>query len=268
MTTTTGDRYVFGDNDQAGARLKRLAELYEPETRALLQRGGSRRPRVAIDLGCGPGWSTALVHQVLQAERTIGLDASERYVAEARRLQGSKLEFFVHDITDTPFPVEAPDALFCRFLLSHLRDPQKVLLAWANASAPGCMLFVHETESLETDDPTLRRYYELIGQLQQHYGQSLFVGEILEACVTEAGWRIVESKRQDLKKPIGKMAELHLPNVRTWRQDAFARQAFAADEIDALEASLTEIIADKGNPGVVVNAVRQIIAQRAGTPWQ
>jgi len=262
----SGERYVFGDTDEAAARLRRLAELYEPETRELLQRGGSRRPRIAIDLGCGPGWSTALVQRVLQAERTVGLDASERYVAEARRLHGSTLEFFVHDITKTPFPVEVPDALFCRFLLSHLRDPGKVLSAWANASAPGCVLFVHETESLETDDPTLRRYYELVGRLQHHYGQALFVGEVLEACVKEAGWRIGESTRQILKKPIRKMAELHLPNVRTWRHDAYAQQAFAASEIDALEASLTKLMADKSNPGVVVNAARQIIARRTEKP--
>ena len=260
-----GDRYVFGDTDEAGARLKRLAELYEPETRELLHRGGSRRPQVAVDLGCGLGWSTALVQEVLRAERTVGLDASERYVAQARRLQDSQLEFFVHDVTQTPFPVEPPDALFCRFLLSHLREPGEVLSAWAKASASHCVLFVHETESLETHHATLRRYYELIGQLQEHYGQKLYVGEILESGAKEAGWRIVDSKRQVLEKPVRNMAELHLPNLRTWRQDAYARQAFAAEEIDALEASMTEIIADTRNLGVVLNGVRQIVAQRAGT---
>jgi hypothetical protein len=54
--------YTFGDNKEASHRLRRLAKLYEPETRALLElffdSGEARTPQLAIDLGCGPGWTT------------------------------------------------------------------------------------------------------------------------------------------------------------------------------------------------------------------
>ena len=71
--------YTFGDTDLASRRLRRLAEVYEPETRALLQSllasGEAAGCRLAVDLGCGPGWSTQLLSDVLKPERTIGLES-------------------------------------------------------------------------------------------------------------------------------------------------------------------------------------------------
>jgi trans-aconitate 2-methyltransferase len=256
----TKDNYTFGDSDQASARLRRLAELYEPETRELLQHNSVRTPQLAIDLGCGPGWSTRLLKDVVNAERAIGLDASERYVTEARRNHSSDLQFQVHDIVRAPFPVPAPNILFCRFLLTHLSALGEVFATWASIAAPDSLLFIHETESLETDHPTLRRYYELVAQLQQHYGQTLLVGSVLEGCLENSGWRLVESKRRILEKPANKMAELHLANLRTWRHDEYARRSFDSNEIDSLDASLAGIVNGPEN-GVVLNAARQIIAQ-------
>jgi hypothetical protein len=47
------NKYTFGDNLRASARLRRLAEMYEPESRELLRRSGINAPRLAVDLGCG-----------------------------------------------------------------------------------------------------------------------------------------------------------------------------------------------------------------------
>jgi trans-aconitate 2-methyltransferase len=257
------DNYTFGDNPQAGARLRRLAELYEPETRELLQESGVHAPRLAVDLGCGPGWSTRLLQEVLNPGRTVGLDASERYIAGARRLHNSDLQFEVHDVVTAPFPVPPPNVMLCRFLLTHLRSIERVLTTWASTAAPKALLIVHETESLETDHLGLRRYYDLVARLQQHYGQTLHVGAVLEACFENTGWLLVESRRRILEKPARDMAELHLANLRTWRHDEYARQFFDPNEIDSLEASLDRVASGLEGGGVVINAGRQIIAQRS-----
>lgn len=255
--------YTFGDNERASARLKRLAEVYEPETRELLERSSARAPRLALDLGCGPGWSTRLLRAALSPARTVGLDASPRYVEEARRTHGAGIEFHVHDVTRAPFPMEAAQLLLCRFLLTHLSDVPRVLDAWAEAASPGALLLVHETESLASPHPTLRRYYELVAALQAHYGQSLNVGPKLESFFSQSRWRIVESRARVLEKPAAAMAELHLANARTWRRDPFAQKAFDPAEIDRLEASLERIASGAEEAGVVLNTARQIIAWRA-----
>jgi SAM-dependent methyltransferase len=256
-------RYTFGDNGRASARLQRLAEVYEPDTRALLERSGMRAPRLAVDLGCGPGWSTRLLRDVLAPQRTVGLDASATYVAEAQRRHGPELEFAVHDIVRSPFPVSAPDVMFCRFLLTHLRSLNEVLTGWAEVAAAGGWLLIHETETLESEHPALQRYYELVDRLQRHHGQILRVGGVLEAAFAGTGWRLIESQRCRLEKPLHVMAELHLANLRTWRQDEFAARTFDPREIDNLALSLAEVAADRENHGVVLNIARQIVAERA-----
>lgn len=72
----------------------------------------------------------------------------------------------------------------------------------------------------------------------------------------------MESQRRLLEKPAGDMAELHLANLRTWRDDEYAQRAFDSDEIAALEISLGRIASRREDGGLVFNAARQIIAQR------
>jgi trans-aconitate 2-methyltransferase len=259
----TNSKYTFGDSAEASARLKRLADLYAPETRSLLARGAARQLKVAVDLGCGPGWSTELLHDVLRPKRTIGFDASERFIAEARVNHEPGLEFQVHDVAGGAFPSPPPDVLLCRFLLTHLAPVGDALAAWARSASPNATLFIHETESLQAENPTLGRYYTLVGRLQQHYGQALYIGGSLDAIAENSGWKIVESKLLRLKKPAQKMAQLHAPNLRTWRLDKFVEETFAARELDSLEASLNRIADGEEGAGVVVNTARQIIASRA-----
>jgi trans-aconitate 2-methyltransferase len=175
-----------GDHEEASLRLRRLAAVYEPETRGLLEvvRNSDQlhAHRLAVDLGCGPGWTTQLLDAVLKPQRTVGLDSSERYIAEAR-INCPTLEFIRHDILQTPFPVESPDLFLCRFLLTHLPSPQTALRIWANAAAAQATLLIHETEWLESTHPALRRYYELVEKMQRHYGQELNVGATLDVSI-------------------------------------------------------------------------------------
>ena len=263
LREAAANKYTFGDNLRASARLRRLAEMYEPESRELLLRSGISAPRLAVDLGCGPGWSTRLLQDVLKPERTVGLDASAAFVEEARTRHDPDLEFEVHDIVRVPFPVDAPNVMFCRFLLTHLRSLGEVLAAWAGVAAPGALLVVHETESLETNHQVLRLYYRFVEQLQRHHGQTLHVGAVLETGFAGSGWRLLENQRRLLEKPAADMAELHLANLRTWRDDEYAQRAFDSREIAALEKSLERIAGGREDGGIVVNAARQIIAQRS-----
>jgi len=254
------NHYTFGDNDRACERLCKLALLYESETRELIERRKVASPKLAVDLGCGPGWSTRLLAETSGASRTVGLDASASYIATARRIQGPGLEFIRHDVTRIPFPVPEPDLLLCRFLLTHLRRPERALAAWARAVAPSACLLIHETERLEAGHPALREYYELLGRMQAHYGQLLYIGAALDGLLARTTWTIKESKARILEKPVPAMAELHVANLRTWREDPYARRAFDAVTLDRIEASLTRIAGGDEDGGIVYNTARQIIA--------
>ena len=128
-------KYQFGDAEVASRRLAVLARVFEPSTAALLADCDVARPDLAVDLGCGPGWTTRQLAAALQPTRTFGLDRSEAFLQEARAQGGA--EYFSHDVSQTPFPVPAPQLIFCRFLLSHLSNVGDVLSAWLDALQPG-----------------------------------------------------------------------------------------------------------------------------------
>ena len=260
------ESYTFGDDDRASRRLARLAAAYEAETRELIARAIAGRPALALDLGCGPGWTTLLVHQASGAARTVGLDVSDRFVEEARR-RHSTLEFMVADIAQA-VPVGGADFLFARFLLTHLARPADALAAWAAAAAPGARLALHETEAITSEHPALARYYELVAAMQAHHGQVLAVGALLDGALAATNWRVIESRALALEKPAMVMAEIHAANLRTWRTVPFARDTFDPHELDALERSL-DAIAEGSDPAPPVrNLARQVIASldRAAPP--
>jgi SAM-dependent methyltransferase len=257
--------YTFGDQEEASRSLRRLAEVYEPETRELLELArDSDQPyatRLAVDLGCGPGWTTQLLDAVLKPQRTVGLDSSDRYIAEAR-VNYPTLEFLRHDILQIPFPVEVPDLFLCRFLLTHLPSPQTALRTWSDVAAHQAKLLIHETERLESTHPALHRYYELVGQMQRHFGQTLHVGAILDSRFAGTGWQVEQSRSLVLEKTARDMAQLHLPNLRTWGRNEYAAQSFDRHEPDELEATLDCIASGASDAGIVYNTVKQIVAER------
>ncbi len=257
--------YTFGDHEEASLRLRRLAAVYEPETRGLLNLvRDSSQPhthRLAVDLGCGPGWTTQLLDAVLKPQRTVGMDSSERFVSEAR-LNCPTLEFLQHDILQRPFPVEAADLFLCRFLLTHLPSPRTALTVWADAAAPQAKLLIHETAWLESTHPALRRYYEFVGEMQRHYGQELNVGATLDDSIAGTGWQVLHNRNLVLEKSAREMAQLHLPNLRTWGRNEFAAQAFDRLELDELEADLDSIASGHTDAGIVRNGAKQIVAER------
>lgn len=258
--------YTFGDNQKASRRLRHLAEVYEPETCDLLKAARSEcansRFELAVDLGCGPGWSTRLIDLTLSPKRIVGLDASDAYVAEAR-LNQPQLEFIRHDVLTTPFPVGHADFIFCRFLLAHLPSPRAALESWASAAISGAILAIHETQALHSTHPALSRYYEMVAQMQKHYGQELNVGARLDDTFRGTGWSLVRSESVLLEKSARDMARLHADNLRTWGNNDFAVQAFDRHEMDQLENELDSIASGRKEAGIVDNTAKQIVARLA-----
>jgi protein-L-isoaspartate O-methyltransferase len=74
--------YSFGDSAIAAERLEIVAATFEPATRTLL---GSRSvtPRRVLDLGPGPGHTTALLAELYPGAELVAVELSESYAAQA-----------------------------------------------------------------------------------------------------------------------------------------------------------------------------------------
>ncbi len=181
-------RYTYGDSDLAAERLDLVASMFEQPTRDLLERAVEERPRLALDLGCGPGHTTRLIHDTLRPRRTVGLEGSERFVRLAGAAAPPGVEFLRHDVRVTPFPVGPADVVFARLLVAHLADAARVVADWVTQLTPGGSLLMVELEALEPGEAAVHDYMEQVAKpVVASQGARLFAGPWLHEMPDPSG---------------------------------------------------------------------------------
>ena len=189
--------------------------------------------RLAIDLGCGPGYTTALLPAATGAAATIGLDSSPRFLARAWRQAPRGVAFGEHDVTRVPFPAPPADLIYGRFVVTHLPDAGAGDRRWAEALVPRGRLALEEVDTMTSDDPALVRYYELVEAMQAARGQRTYVGRDLAALAPAETFVVERADTVPVVLPAPVAARLHALNFRTWRQNPFIVASVAAAELDA-----------------------------------
>lgn len=255
--------YTFGDTPTAADRLRLLAEVFEPMTLKLLQRWAPVRPSHVVDLGCGPGHSTRLLHRATGAQRTTGVERSASYVTQARAERSAGIDYVEHDVTDVPIPVTPPpaDLVFVRYLLTHLSEPVGALQGWAALLSAGGRMILQETAALASTQPALARYYELVADLQRHHGQDLNVGSRLGQLASGAGLRVVHDAQPAFQPPVQAMARLHALNLQTWREDPYARATFDAGELDDLSNRLARLAVSAPPDATIEHTLGELVVE-------
>jgi trans-aconitate 2-methyltransferase len=260
------EHYTFGDTELAATRLRLLARVFEPSSARLLERLRSVSGDVAVDLGCGPGHTTRLLAEHVAVARVIGLDQSQKLLdAAAREHSGSRLSFVACDVTQPPLPAPPAAALYARFLLTHLRDPPRMLRAWADAALPGARLVLEETAFMTAEHPALSRYYALVERMQTHYGQRMYIGRELAEIARGLAphWVVEHSELAVSLLPAVDMARLHLLNLRTWSQDSFALASYEGSQLSALDSSLEQIASGAVEVAPVSLGMGQLVLRRS-----
>lgn len=233
--------YAFGDDDTAAERLRMLAYIFAPEIRSFL-RQIPPDPRLVIDLGCGPGFTTRLVSSTLNARETVGLDTSQRFLDLAGSQDANGVAYLKHDITQAPFPTGAGDVLFCHFLLPHVSDPADALRTWASQLRPAGLLLVDEVSDIQTTNPTFRTYLDAAERMLQGVGGDLYVGRRVERLGRVPGLRRISSRL--VKHPVATAAcaRMFRLNLNAWGPNPHAalsdqERADLATQLDDLTTS-------------------------------
>ena len=118
----------------------------------LLARVPLDAPARVVDLGCGPGNSTALLSARFPRAAITGLDSSPAMLEEARRTLPA-LTFVEADLA-TWAPDVPPDLIFANAVLQWLPDHAALLPRLAGFLAPGGCLAVQVPDNL--DEPSHR----------------------------------------------------------------------------------------------------------------
>jgi trans-aconitate 2-methyltransferase len=255
----TGERYLYGDDPLAAERLDLVARLFEPSTAAFLGRHGPSGPPLAVDVGCGPGHTTRLLHRILGASRTVGLDQSEAYVRRASIGAPPGLSFARHDAREVPFPEAPANVVFCRLLLAHLNRPMDVLAGWATQLDRGGLLMIDELDHAATDDDVFRRYLEVAVAVLAGEGSALFAGPVISAAAAPPGTERIADEISTIDLSPADAGRMFGMNLRVLRRDG--RLPADDAELDRLQASLDRAVAGEARRRCTLHQ-RQIVFRR------
>jgi SAM-dependent methyltransferase len=238
--------YAFGDTDLARERLALVADTFEAPTRALLRDLPAGGYRYVIDMGCGPGFTTALLREAIPHSFATGIDSSAAMIAEARERVGDA-HFTVGDVTA---PLSLPAHLvFARLLLGHLPHPGSALATWAAALRAGGLVVCEEPVRYSSADPVLSRYEDAVTAVVAGRGATLWAGPALDA--DPPGCRRVVDRVVEHPVPAARAAAMFWRNAATWGGDA--------DLVDALQEIERATRAD-----VVMWELRQTVWVKTG----
>jgi trans-aconitate 2-methyltransferase len=207
-------RYTYGDSALAAERLGLVARMFEPTTRAFLATAAPEASPLAVDLGCGPGYTTRLLHATTGARATVGLDRSAAFVALAGRDEPEGVSFAVHDVTRVPFPTGPADVVYARLLLAHLTGVEEVVHRWSTILTIGGRLLADDLESLDAPEPAFRTYLDEVAiAVVRAEGGDLFVGPRLHRMLDPPGCARVHDALASFSPPASLTARVFGMNL-------------------------------------------------------
>jgi len=255
-------QYLFGDTDIAARRLKVLAEVFAESTRDFLLDTVIGKPCLALDLGCGPGYSTHFLADVLQCNHAAGLDNSEHFISLAQQTKTEKVSFYLHDVTSVPFPMGPSDLLYCRFLLTHLREPQAAIAKWATQLRPKGLLLMEEVEWIHIDNPVFNTYIRIVQTMLEYQSNNLYVGPALNILKDS---NILKRRMSQIKRlPVTNdyAATMFFLNMQSWKHHPFIRTNYSSTLINQLEEDLHNLTKDSNSEIEIEWELRQLVFER------
>jgi SAM-dependent methyltransferase len=254
----SGGGYTFGDSDLAARRLALVAAVFAKSTRQFLLTRARPAPGFAVDLGCGPGFTTELIRATVGPKRILGVDVSPAFVAAAaKRIADDRTRLLCADALDLPPEVTDADLIFARMLLTHLRDPLAGIDVWRGRLSERGVLLVEEVDSIATEDPTLAGYLDLQREMLTANGHTLDIGPQLDEGLREHP-ALRANVVTTLLVPPAVAARMFAMNLETWRDRPEVTASHDAEELNALAAGL-ERLAQGDVEATITWRLRQLV---------
>lgn len=192
--TAVQDRYIIGGGLAGRERLRVLARALSPTTAALLDRVEIAPGMRCLDVGCGGGDVTCELARRAVPGHVVGVDFDEAKLALARNEAEAagidNIEYRAGDIVDTNLAAEY-DAIYVRFLLTHLADPAAGTARIAAGLRPGGVLIVEDIDFTgvfcHPPSAAYDRYVDLYTRTAQARGVDPNIGFRLPELLTGAG---------------------------------------------------------------------------------
>ena len=148
------DAEIAGQFTRQAEMFANSPALHNEAALALLVAAAELQPGdEALDVACGPGSVVAAFAR--RVRHAVGLDATEKMLAEARKLVAktalANTEFHQGDVYRLPFADASFDIVSCRFAMHHFEDPPRAFAEMNRVCRPNGRIVL--CDGMASDDP-------------------------------------------------------------------------------------------------------------------
>jgi len=246
------ESYVLRGGQAGAARLRLINRVKWPTTEGLLGTAGLRAGMRVLDLGCGGGAVTLKIAALVGAEgEVVGIDLDPSILRLVQQeADGSKLPVtFRHLDAEELDEVAVYDFVYSRYLLSHLRKPERALEAMVRALRPGGLLAVEDVffpgHVCYPLNAAFDRYLELYQAVVRAKGADPQIGPRLMGMALDAGLSnvqvelIVPTFREGEGKRVAQVTLEHI------REAVLGAELATSTEVDAVVTELKAFADDE-----------------------
>jgi SAM-dependent methyltransferase len=253
--TSAADAYAFGAGDLAAERLAVVHRVFAPLAHRLLDDAVRVAPRAVVDLGCGPGHTTALLADRWPMAAVTAVERAPAFAAAARR-RVPRATVVEGDVTEpATLPAGAADLVYARCLLAHLPDVAGTVRTWRRWVRPHGLLALEEPERIDTEDDAFTRYLAATTAAVAARGAVMLAGPAVHVAAGEVG-DVVVDRVVALPVATADAAAMFALNLSTIRHDPAAGLSLAA--ADELAGALDARRSDPST-GRITWHVRQVV---------
>lgn len=203
MATTAEQDYVLGTHDEEIARLGLQHRVWRPTVLNCWQRAGITAGSRVLDVGCGPGFATVDLAEVVgSGGEVVAVERSARFAQFARAAfeKGGLAHVRLHelDLMADPLPGKDFDAAWCRWVTSFVPSPATLVEKIASALRVGGRVVFHEYVDYASWRlvPTRRMQEEFVERVMASWrdsGGEPDAAAVLPRLLANNGLRVIEA---------------------------------------------------------------------------
>ncbi len=194
---STDRQYILGTKDEELARLGLQHQLWSETTVRTWKRAGFRPGQHLFDAGCGPGYATFDLAQLMGPDGHVtGVDKSGRFIhycqaqIEARGV--SNITVKVHDLENQDLPPSGFDGAYARWVFCFLQNPESAVSAIARSLKKGAVFAIQDYYNYRTLDlypecEVFKKVYAAVWESWRMRGGSPEIGRRLPEMLTANG---------------------------------------------------------------------------------
>lgn len=154
-----------------------------------------------LDLGCGPGRTTHILHEMVQPGGTVvGVDASNDRIEYARQQYGNRegIAFHVRDVHQPIADLGEFDVIWVRFLLEYFRiESPAIVRELAKSLAPEgylCLIDLDQNclNHYEIPENLDRILHRVMDRLEEEFNFDAYAGRKLYSYLYDEGFQDIE----------------------------------------------------------------------------